>query len=90
MFLFRPNGVEIAHYHRKYYQKYLNVTEDDPSVLYHKKSHDQIHIWINLSIWKKRTIILEFQMRRSYRMVGSMIKNLGFESIKRNLVKNHK
>ena len=24
------NGVEIAHYHRKYYQKYLNVTEDVP------------------------------------------------------------
>ena len=24
------NGVEIAHYHRKYYQKYLNVTEDTP------------------------------------------------------------
>ena len=71
------NGVEIAHYHRKHYQKYLNVTED---ISQFSIIRSPITKFISGSIYLKRRYgnNIQSQMEDPI-MFGSMIKNLPFE-----------
>ena len=71
------NNIEIAHYHRKYYQKYLNVTEDIPQF---SIVRNPLTRFISGSIYLKRTYGNDIQSQMEDPMLfGSMIQNLPFE-----------
>ncbi len=71
------NNIEIAHYHRKYYQKYLNVEED---TLQFSIVRNPLTRFISGSIYLKRTYGNDIQSQMEDPMLfGSMIQNLPFE-----------
>jgi len=71
------HGVEIAHYHRKYYQKYLNVKEDTTQF---SIVRSPITKFISGSIYLKRTYGNDIQSQMEDPiMFASMIQNLPFE-----------
>lgn len=71
------NNIEIAHYHRKYYQKYLNIEED---TLQFSIVRNPLTRFISGSIYLKRTYGNDIQSQMEDPMLfGSMIQNLPFE-----------
>ena len=71
------NNIEIAHYHRKYYQKYLNVKED---TIQFSIIRNPLTRFISGSIYLKRTYGNNIQSQMEDPILfGSMIQNLPFE-----------
>jgi len=71
------NNIEIAHYHRKYYQKYLNVKDD---TIQFSIIRNPLTRFISGSIYLKRTYGNDIQSQMEDPMLfGSMIQNLPFE-----------